>query len=65
MDSVPTPFQQKLAEMGDAEAAKLLGVTPRAVKAYRLGDRMPRPRQAPEIARRMGLSLSDIYQAAA
>lgn len=56
-----TPFQRKLAELGDEQAANVLGVTPRAAKAYRLGDRLPRPRQAPEVARRLGLTLADIY----
>lgn len=56
-----TKFQVKLADLGDDRAAKLLKVTPRAIKAYRLGQRLPRPRQAPEVARRLGITLQDIY----
>lgn len=56
-----TKFQRRLTELGDEKAAELLGVSQRAAQAYRLGDRLPRPRQAIEVARVLGLKLTDIY----
>ena len=67
MDATPeieekTKFQLKLDALGDETAARILGCSPRAVKSYRLGDRRPRPKQAIEFARVLGMSLSDVYQ---
>ena len=56
-----TPFQAYLRAIGDEEAANVLGVKPRTVKSWRLGDRIPRPTQARVIVSRAPVSMSDIY----
>ena len=56
-----TPFQAYLRTLGDEEAASVLGVKPRTVKSWRLGDRIPRPAQARAIVARAPVSMSDIY----
>jgi DNA-binding transcriptional regulator YdaS (Cro superfamily) len=40
-----------IAEVGDAQAAKLFNVTPRAAASWRYGTRRPRPEKAWEIER--------------
>ncbi len=40
-----------LTKVGDNQAADLIGVTPRAVAAWRRGERFPRPAQAERIVR--------------
>ncbi len=56
-----TPFQRYLVELGDKAAAESLGVPERTVKSWRLGDRIPRPRKASEIAAATSMTLADIY----
>jgi hypothetical protein len=57
-----TPFRAYLASIGDAEAARILGITRRTAKSWRLGYRQPRPTQAREIVTRTPwVSMSDIY----
>ncbi len=52
-----------IKSMGDAEAARLFGVTERAVMSWRLGDRQPRPATASQIiaASKGRLNWQDIY----
>ena len=40
-----------LKEIGDDTAAKLIGVKPRTISAWRRGERFPRPEQAARILR--------------
>jgi len=40
-----------LKEIGDDTAAKLIGVKPRTIGAWRRGERFPRPAQAERILR--------------
>ena len=61
MESPRTPFQRRLAEIGDGAAAEQLRMNPRTVKAWRLGDRKPRPSVAREITARWPVTLEDIY----
>lgn len=63
MDSPKTPFQRRLAEIGDRKAAEQLAVKERTVKAWRLGDRRPRMQSAREITARWPVTLEDIYTA--
>ncbi len=52
-----------ISAMGDATAAKVLGISERAAKSYRLRTRRPRPAKAQEIIRRSRgkLTLESIY----
>jgi hypothetical protein len=56
-----TPFQAWLTRVGDALASELLEVKPRTVKAWRLGDRYPRPAAARRIVQKAQVTLADIY----
>jgi len=46
-----TTLKDFLTNVGDDAAAALIGVTPRAVAAWRRGERFPRPVQADRIVR--------------
>ena len=52
-----------ILDKGDDESAVLFGVTPRAVQSWRLGERLPLPRQAAVIVRRTkgNVGWDDIY----
>lgn len=55
-------FKEWLEELGDERVARMLGVTPRAVKAWRHQDRYPRPEQARRLcAIDKRLSMDAIY----
>jgi len=58
-----TPFQKFLAASRDAEIAEQIGVRPRTVQSWRLGERYPRPEQAREIIARLPVTMDDIYGA--
>jgi len=44
-----TKFQTYLSHLGDNEASKVLDISARNVKAYRLGERAPRLQDIPAI----------------
>ena len=52
-----------ISALGDDTAAKVLGITVRSAKAYRLGVRTPRPAKAQQMVKRSRgkLSLEAIY----
>lgn len=56
-------LSEYISTMGDEAAAKVLGISERAAKSYRLGKRTPRPEKAKQIVRRSRgkLSLDTIY----
>jgi hypothetical protein len=56
-----TPFRRFLGSLGDELAAELLSRKVRTVQSWRLGERLPRPNEAREIAAKAGISLDDIY----
>ena len=53
-----TKFQTYLSHLGDNEASKVLDLSIRAVKAYRLGERAPRITDIPNIVSAADGSLS-------
>lgn len=53
-------FIEYLKRIGDENAAKIIGVTPRAVAAWRRSERAPRPGMARKIARLTGVPLHAI-----
>lgn len=56
-------LREYIAAMGDATAAKVLGISERAAKSYRLGKRRPRPAKANLMVKRSKgkLTLQAIY----
>lgn len=58
-------LKEYLTELGDQAAAKKLGISERAARAYRTGARKPRPGTANWIVRKAkgALTLNDIYPA--
>jgi hypothetical protein len=56
-------LQEYISALGDDAAAKVLGITPRSAKAYRLGMRTPRPAKANAMVKRSRgkLTLQAIY----
>lgn len=58
-----TRFQQYLKDLGDELASELLDVKPRTVRAWRLGDRLPKPALARKIVQRAPITIADIYGA--
>lgn len=59
-------FRDYIIKHGIDACATKWGMTPRAVKGYRYGERMPRPDDAIKIAAASNgeLTLSDIYESA-
>jgi len=53
-------FIKFLKETGDVRSSELIGVTPRAVAAWRRHERRPTPLMARKIARLTGLPLYSI-----
>jgi hypothetical protein len=54
-------LKEFIEQMGDEKAAKLFEVKPRTVMSWRLGDRVPRPKQARIITERSPVTLDGIY----
>ena len=56
-------LRQYIGTLGDDAAAKVLGISARAAKSYRLGMRLPRPAKASQMVKRSGgkLTLEAIY----
>jgi hypothetical protein len=56
-------LQDYIATVGDKTAAKVLGITERAARSYRLGTRLPRPERAQQMVRRSQgrLTMQAIY----
>jgi hypothetical protein len=56
-------LREYLTAIGDAQAAKLFGISERAARSYRYGVRTPKPATARQIVRRSkgALSMQDIY----
>jgi DNA-binding transcriptional regulator YdaS (Cro superfamily) len=51
-------LKEWITKVGDAEAAKRLGIKERTVKSWRLGERMPRPAKVRDIAKITGNRVS-------
>ena len=51
MGSMKTTLPAFIQEVGDAEAARLFGVTVRAAQSWRRGERVPKPDTAARIVR--------------
>lgn len=56
-------LQKYLADIGDAVAAKRFGITERAARSYRSGQRKPKPKVALKMVKKSGgaLTLASIY----
>ena len=56
-------LSEYISTMGDEAAAKILGISERAAKSYRLGKRCPRPAKANLMVKRSKgkLTLESIY----
>jgi len=50
-----------LTQKGDAEAAKLFGVSKRTIQSWRLKERRPRPEQAQVIVKKSPVTFEGIY----
>lgn len=56
-------LREYIDALGDELAAKTLGITVRAARSYRSGQRTPRPKQAAQMVKRSNgkLTLEAIY----
>lgn len=61
VDCAAVNLPEYIAQMGDAKAAKLFGVSERTVMSWRLRDRIPRPTQAKNIVSKSPVTMDGIY----